>query len=633
MLIHCTTESEFLANTRFRFELCTRFIPLFSIFSVLTIPFAALCNADDKVLAAPVAPESAYLIRQITFEGNAYLNRKQLSQRIGVEPGQPYDKGEILEGLDRIAAEYKENGYISVAIRPEVDVISIDQVRILVYIDEGVQVRTGEITFDGYQLFTVTELRRELRLRKGAPFSHAALEQGVERILGLYSQQGYPKVEIHPTDFHLSSEDGTINFHLQISEGNLIRIGGVKLSGLKKTKADVVRRELPIQAGDVFNQRKIDQSFHRLVNLGYFYEVNPGVLEPGTAPDEIVFNAHLTEARTGRFSGVIGYAPPASQFENAPQLTGVIEASETNLLGTGRRMNFFWKSGLISSLQIGYEEPWPFGKPFKIGVEYSRLKQRNQFTDAESKEQSTSLIIGTRLRSLFEGSLAFSYKQIELPPFDGLFMPTNSTQPFSPSESRNQSRSAVEGDDPIFGENGVKYGVTLSLARDSRDYFLNPTRGRRDHIAFEYSRGDFKLRKLWLDFQQYFPTWRKQVIAIGLHGAAAWGANIPPTELFYLGGANSLRGYDEDWFSGPRRVYANIEYRFLTGRTSQIFAFADLGSVTDIDQPTKLDPLRVGYGFGMRLESKGGALRMDYGLAKGSSALQGKIHVNLGTTF
>ena len=55
--------------------------------------------------------------------------------------------------------------------------------------------------------------------------------------------------------------------------------------------------------------------------------------------------------------------------------------------------------------------------------------------------------------------------------------------------------------------------------------------------------------------------------------------------------------------------------------------------MTDIDEPAKLDPLRVGYGFGMRLESKGGALRMDYGLAEGSSALQGKIHVNLGTTF
>ena len=182
-------------------------------------------------------------------------------------------------------------------------------------------------------------------------------------------------------------------------------------------------------------------------------------------------------------------------------------------------------------------------------------------------------------------------------------------------------------------QSGVKYGITLGLTRDSRDYFLNPTRGRLDHLAFEFSRGDFKLRKLWVNLRGYYPTWRRQVIAVGLHGAAAWGDNIPPTELFYLGGANTLRGYDEDWFFGPRRVYANIEYRLLVGRTSQFFVFTDLGAVTQVDQPTVFDPLRVGYGFGMRLESKGGLLRMDYGLAEGRSALEGKIHVNLGTSF
>ena len=152
-------------------------------------------------------------------------------------------------------------------------------------------------------------------------------------------------------------------------------------------------------------------------------------------------------------------------------------------------------------------------------------------------------------------------------------------------------------------------------------------------MAFEFSRGDFKLRKLWVDLQQYLPTWRKQVIAIGLHAATTWGKNIPPTELFYLGGANTLRGYDEDWYSGPRRAYANIEYRLLVGRASRIFVFVDMGSVTQVGQPSVFDPLRVGYGFGMRLESRGGLLRIDYGLAEGSSALQGKIHVNLGTSF
>ena len=180
---------------------------------------------------------------------------------------------------------------------------------------------------------------------------------------------------------------------------------------------------------------------------------------------------------------------------------------------------------------------------------------------------------------------------------------------------------------------GTKYSVTLRLTRDTRDYFLNPTRGRRDSIAVEVSRSDFRLRKAWLSLQQYFPTWRKQTIAVELHGAAAWGVNIPPTELFYLGGATTLRGYDEDWFSGPRRVYANFEYRFLVGPDSQIFVFTDLGAVTLIETPSVFDTLRVGYGFGARLESRGGILRINYGLAAGESLLRGKIHVNLGAAF
>ena len=346
------------------------------------------------------------------------------------------------------------------------------------------------------------------------------------------------------------------------------------------------------------------------------------MLEEGRTPAEIIFNAKVTEARTGRFSGVIGYAPPTTEFEGAPQLTGVIEATETNLLGTGRGANFLWKSGLLRTLKVGYTEPWAFGKPIKIGVEYSQLKQRNQFTDAESTENAASATVGARFRRLFEGSLGFSYKQIEFPAND----------PFLPATSPAIHSPMTDVADPA-AQSGVKYGVILGLTRDSRDYFLNPTRGRLDHVAFEISTGDFRLRKLWVDLRGYFPTWRRQVIALGLHGAAAWGDNIPPTELFYLGGANTLRGYDEDWFFGPRRVYANIEYRLLVGRTSQFFVFTDLGAVTQVDQPTVFDPLRVGYGFGMRLESKGGLLRMDYGLAEGRSALEGKIHVNLGTSF
>ena len=592
-------------------------ISLYLLLSPFTISNSAqdVSDPSDNI-------ERPHLIRQITFDGIEHLDRKQLSKLIGIDVGQPYLPTEMVAGLNRVLEKYREDGFVFASIEPEVETIPPDQVHIRLHIHEGARIRTGEIAIEGNRLLSTDDLRRAFGLRKGAPFSHAAFEGGIDKLLALYSERGYPKAEIEPTNFHLSEEGGRVDLHLQIHEGNQVRIGAVKLTGLQKTKPEVVLRELPVQAGDVFDQRKIDQSFHRLVNIGYFYEVSPTLLQEGMRPEEIIFNAKVTEARTGRFSGVIGYAPPTTEFEGAPQLTGVIEARETNLLGTGRGANFLWKSGLLQTLKIGYTEPWAFGKPIKIGVEYSQLKQRNQFTDAESSENAAFVTVAARFRRLFEGSLGFSYKRIGLPIGDATFSTTSPLMPPSITDMAD-----------LAAQSGVKYGVTLGLIRDSRDYFLSPTRGRLDRVAFEFSRGDFKLRKLWVDLRGYYPTWRRQVIAVGLHGAAAWGDNIPPTELFYLGGANTLRGYDEDWFFGPRRVYANIEYRLLVGRTSQFFVFTDLGTVTQVDQPTIFDPLRVGYGFGMRLESKGGLLRMDYGLAEGRSALEGKIHVNLGTSF
>ena len=588
---------------------------------LLFSPFAISDSGQDLALSSDSA-EKPYLIRQITFDGVKHLNRKQLSKLIGIDAGQPYLQTEIVAGLNRVLEKYRESGFVFVSIEPEVVTVPPDQVQIRLHIHEGTRAITGEIAIEGNHLLSTGNLRRALGLREGNSFDQIAFERGIDRILNLYSERGYPKAEIEPIDFHLSEEQGTVDLHLQIREGNQVRIGAVKLTGLQKTKPEVVLRELPVQTGDVFDQRKIDQSFHRLVNLGYFYEVSPSLLEEGKTPAEIIFNAKVTEARTGRFSGVIGYAPPTAEFEGAPQLTGVVEATETNLLGTGRGANFLWKSGLLRALRIGYTEPWAFGKPIEIGVEYSQLRQRNQFTDAESHENATSVTIGARFRRLFEGSLGVSYKRIELPA-GAISRPTTALSSHS---------QIIDVANPA-SQSGVKYGVTVGLTRDSRDYFLNPTRGRLDGVAFEFSRGDFKLRKLWVDLRGYFPTWRRQVIAVGLHGAIAWGDNIPPTELFYLGGANTLRGYDEDWFFGPRRVYANLEYRLLVGRTSQFFVFTDLGAVTQVDQPAVFDPIRVGYGFGMRLESKGGLLQMDYGLAEGRSALEGKIHVNFGTSF
>ena len=592
--------------------------------------------------------QSRYRIRQLRFNGNEHLNEKKLITLFGWQEEQPYSREGIIEGFERIIAGYQEAGFIFAETSPNITVISEDgqvnsetEVSITVEIVEGKQIRVGVLTLSGNQRFSEAEIRDELGLKVGKLFTQVALERGVERIQTLYSEHGYPKVEIEPKNIQLLRETGTINFELNIREGAEVRIGEVKVSGLKKTKTEVVLREIYVKPNQNFKQQDIDTSYRRLRNLGYFYQVNPNVLEAGATEDRINFHAQITEARTGQLSGVIGYAPPDSDADAAPQLTGVFEARETNLLGTGRQVNLYWKSGLLKILRVGYAEPWIFGKPLTIGIEYGQLEQRSpdrgqlqgfseNAAETVSEEQSGSVSATTNFGRVFEGIMTLGYKRINVPnvglpsattptTFDVQTPIFSDSRPISPTEPA-----------PYIG---TKYSVTFRLTRDTRDYFLNPTRGRRDSIAFEMSRSDFRLRKAWLSLQQYFPTWRKQTVAIEFHGAAAWGVNIPPTELFYLGGATTLRGYDEDWFSGPRRVYANLEYRFLVGPDSQIFVFTDLGAVTLIESPSVFDTLRVGYGFGARLESRGGILRINYGLAAGDSLLRGKIHVNLGAAF
>ena len=594
-------------------------------------------------------PESRYYIRQLRFDGNVRLNEKKLINLFGWQAEKAYAEAEVREGFERVLEAYRQDGFVFAEVIPTVSRISGKEtdVSIMVKIVEGRQIRIGTLTLTGNQRFSEDEIRDELALKPGKLFTETALERGIERVQTLYSENGYPKVEIESKDIQLSAETATLDFQLHIREGSQIRIGEVKVSGLQKTKTAVVLREIPVKPEQRFDQRDIDMSYRRLRNLGYFYQINPNVLEAGTTADRINFHAQVTEAKTGRLSGVIGYAPPDSEVDAAPQLTGILEASETNLLGTGRQFNFYWKSGLLRVLRLSYAEPWIFGKPVTVGVAYGQLKQRDLDRDrlssfpsddsgTVSEERSSSVSATTNFGRVFEGTLTLGYKQIKVPNAD--MLPTTAT-PFEVPSPIATSTAPTD----FSPYSGTKYSLTLRLTRDTRDYFLNPRRGRRDSIAFEVSRSDFRIRKVWLSLQQYFPTWRKQTIAVELHGAAAWGFNsqpasgsdivIPPTELFYLGGATTLRGYDEDWFSGPRRVHANIEYRYLVGPDSQIFVFTDLGVVTLIETPSVFDRLRVGYGVGARLESRGGILRLNYGLAAGDSLLRGKIHVSLGASF
>ena len=573
--------------------------------------------------------EKTYLLSQIKFDGNKHFRTNKLVTLFGWIRDKAYTVSEINRGINEIIEGYKKDGYIFIDAEPEIIQNTNDKnLSILaIHLKEGKKLRIGKLTLSGNELFPKSTILRHFGLRQGEYFTEKLLEKGIERIQLLYSEHGYPLIEIETDRIDISRENSSIDLSLRIREGSKVRLAELKISGLKKTKPNVVLREIPFKEDDIFDQRKIDQTYHNLRNIGFFHSIQPNILEEGKEGDKFIIHPKVVEARTGRLIGVLGYAPPLEGSDDLPQLTGIVEIQETNLFGTGRVANFYWKSGLLKSLILGYKEPWVFGRPFSLGLSYSQLEQFNRSNALESEEKAANISANTSLGRFYESDIILGYKRIN---FSGyLSQPSN----YLPDSTSNSLSSSLFANNTIEPVNGSKFSLILRLTRDSRDYFLNPTRGRRDSFAFEISSGEFRLRKIWLDLQQYFRTWENQVVAIELHLGAAWGGNIPPTELFYLGGASTLRGYDEDWFSGTKRIHSNVEYRFLIRSNSQIFAFLDSGTVTSTERPTVFDRLRVGYGFGVRLESKGGIIQIDYGLAAGESALRGKIHVKLGAAF
>lgn len=595
-----------------------------SVFDIILVIFGLCFLAFPTYLAAQVAEsapgemessETTQYVRRIILDGNKALSDSKLAELLGVEPGQRFDPQSISSALPRILDEYKRLGYFFAEIDWERRAAEKNQVALYVKISEGEMVKMGRIELSGNTVFTEERLLEELSIIRNFVFDDSIFQKDMEGLLRLYSDSGHPLVKLDPSDIWI--ENGQLRMKIHIDEGPLVKIHHVQIDGLKKTKVEILLRELTVSPGDIFDQREIDESLRRLNNIGYFQTVNMS-FEPADA-DSIVLTFSVDEGRTGQFSGVFGYNPSQDEI-GAQKFTGVLEAAETNLLGTGRRMLIKARIGLIDNYEFAYEEPWIFGAPVAVGIRLWGINQDSEVagervgerTRERGSEWAASLSGTMRVIQAMKGSLAVTYKRIDSP------------------IGNVDVLSATPGDSETMSS-GNKYSITFALQHDSRDYFINPSVGRFDRASVEIARGDFKTVKASLDLNQYFKTWQRQVMAIGLHGARIWGERIPLTEMLYLGGANTLRGYSEDFFRGEGRFFANFEYRFLVSRDSQFFLFLDGGTVYNDDNG--LDSLKLGYGVGMRLKSGAGLVSVDYGLARGDSVLNGKIHVSLGATF
>jgi outer membrane protein insertion porin family len=471
----------------------------------------------------------------------------------------------------------------------------------------------------GNRFFDTNRLLAETGLKPHSAFSSQSVERGIERMLSLYEDNGFPYCRISPGNFRMSGS-GQVSFSFMVEEGPRVNVTQVQLEGLKSTRKNVILREMRGDVPGLFSQSRLDAGLDRVERLSFIQRVEDVRLLATDDPSQGILNIRLTERRNNSIEGVLGYAPGAG--ERKGNMFGSLDLCFDNLFGTGRMIRWIWsrKDPYSSHLLFSYREPWVLGFP-----------PTAQLTLEQVDYDSTYLKLSAAAGVTFDAATRLAWG-LELG-WDRV-VPGSAGKGQIPGSRKYMASAGLKLDLADRRENpsaGVQYQSRVTLAR--KDNYpienFNPEQTRVSSAS------------LYLDLDHFLPILEKQTLFAGIHLRELFTdeRSVPISDLFELGGAGSVRGYREGEFFGTSVAWANFEYRFLLRGESRLYAFLDYGqfgrSVRDPGNQTlrQISGQKLGYGLGLRVDSKAGLLALDYGLGQGDSITEGKIHLRLINRF
>jgi len=492
------------------------------------------------------------------------------------------------------------------------------RIHISLWLHEGERVRIREYQINGLPDGFDEEIHRFLSLDIQAEFDEKSLIRDIEKILITLENHGYPLAEVNLKSLNYDPKGNIIDIALSVKSGPKVYINRFDIRGNEHTRRSVILREIRFKPGQIYRHEAIQTISEDLQRLGFFEQVDaPAVY---FIQDQAIITVHLREGNPNTLDGIVGYTP-SSDPERPGYFTGQLHFLFRNLAGTGRFFEAFWekKDKYSQAMRFGYEEPWFQGKPVHIGGYFTQEIRDTTYIDR-----------GWRIRVRYTPSATLSLSveggQREILP-DSLG---------SIMYGLAQTRSWVGTlgldyttfDDPMNPRKGVRYhtAATFGRKRNLGPVFMDTIPEWRDPV---------NTRHIQADAEFVLPVFNVQAVFIGLHGQEVRsGKYVPLSEQIRFGGTHSLRGYAEDQFRGHLVAWFNLEYRYLFGHRSRVFTFVDGGMYERREREQGL--IRgdnVGYGFGIRLETRLGVIGVDYGLGQGDGLMQGKVHVGLVNWF
>lgn len=471
------------------------------------------------------------------------------------------------------------------------------------------------VVVEGNTIYPQNDLLRYLNIPVGKVLNTVAVGQKTQGVDAAYNRDGYMLAKVENVTI---DEQGIL--HIQINEGILEK---VVVEGNTKTKSYVITREMLQKVGQPLNKFLARRSLQAVYNLGFFEDVNMRLL-PGTTPDKVVMQIDVVEQKTGVITVGGGYS-------KSNGFSGLLEVGENNLRGTGDKVNVHWEFGGKSkglNYALTYTRPWIDDKATSLSGSIFNRKVEVSDYDENAKPHATykkkyngmSVTLG-RQTGLF--SRVYLTAETRKDQYEGVLVYDPNKGEYVPHPSYGE----YYGNNPTYLKNnfGRTNSITYQRVFDSRDNVYDPRHGKRFSYSLQWAGrglgGDFDFAKASFEGRTYRDLGHDHVLAFRF-GAGIIQGKAGYSQLFSVGGSDTLRGYEDDQFRGKKFYNGTVEYRLPIYKKVQGVLFVDIGDAWDTPNVPWYHGkrgIKVGYGPGLRIQTPIGPVRLDYGFGKNGS--------------
>lgn len=543
-------------------------------------------------------------VGEVSFEGLNVLSRKGARRAMkNTKPlGIPYslvleslftrtfDIRKLEEDKERLRNAYQKRGYFKAnVLKHDLDVRDSPgrgtflipwsmlfnkpkkHADINLLVEEGERYERGKLSFTDVELFRVPDqvLGPVFAMQEGSIFDVEKLRKGMENLKKLYGEFGYIDFVAEPSfDFREDESPPQIDLNLAVDEGKQFFVRRIEFEGNSTTRDKVIRRELLLDEGDMFNTRLWDVSMLRLNQLGYFDPIKTEGPETDTVVTrntrEGLVDLTLKVKERGRNminlnGGVSGFAGSFIGFGYATN----------NFLGLGETLSFDAQLGSRERvLQFGYTEPYLFDKPIQAG--FTIFSSRFSFNQA----REASIFAGANLIPLFDQlgrDNILDYRQTSAGfttfvsyPLRRSFARLSLTYSFRRSSIITFSESAnnlftylnFEG---VTGPNSLE-GITTSQITpayfyNTVDHPITPSKGKSLYASFAIAGpgGNTRFIQPTVEAKYFRPHGGRRTIAMRalFSFLSGFGGRVPPPfNRSFMGGENDVRGF-QIWSISP----------------------------------------------------------------------------------